>query len=227
MNKLRVVFLLALTVMLPEPGIGLNITSAVGRVYSNVAVKDVMPDGIRFSHASGAGFLAFRDLPESIQNQYGYDPAAEAEHVLKREREARMAKAIGAVRRAGFQADVKIFQITGAGALASGTYSKRVEYEETEYKTITRTVGLAAPGRPGTINERFPVRTVKKVRYERYSLGDTIFVIGVPEHLVDGDSYKTPLFPCGRFQYVNTLGVQKTVPQYATSPEEALLHLGP
>lgn len=129
-------------------------------------------------------------------------------------------KAIKAIRLTALKAIIDITQIVDDGALASGFYMKDVEYMETEYTIRTRTV-LAGPGQPGVIKERVPVRQVKKVRQERVSLGSVVFVAGIPNTLVDGELLATLLYPCGRYQYINTLGGQATVLRYATSLEIA------
>lgn len=129
-------------------------------------------------------------------------------------------RAISAIRLTALKAKINVIQIVDDGALASGFYIKDVVYMETEYTIKTRTV-LAGPGQPGVIKEKVPVRQVKKVRQEQISLGSLVYVAGIPNTLVDGDWAATLLYPCGRYQYINTLGGQATVLRYATSPEKA------
>jgi hypothetical protein len=55
-----------------------QITTADGRTYQNVSVQRVDPDGLLVSYqpqASGLGVakLKFRDLPDSVREQYKYD----------------------------------------------------------------------------------------------------------------------------------------------------------
>jgi hypothetical protein len=61
-----------------------QITTVDGTVYRDTARIRVYPDGILVSFQPepyGIGFakLKFRDLPESLQKQYGYDPRAAAD----------------------------------------------------------------------------------------------------------------------------------------------------
>lgn len=130
------------------------------------------------------------------------------------------ARAIKAIRLTALKAKINITQIIGTGALASGFYIKDVEYMEMEYGIKTRNV-LAGPGRSGVIRTKVPVGEVKKIKQKRVSLGNTVYVAGLPPDLVDGNWFVTLLYPCGRYQYINTLGGQATVSRYATSPELA------
>jgi len=62
-----------------------QITMRDGRILQQVAQLRVYPDGILVSYepaAGGLGFakLKFRDLPEDIQKQYGYDEKVAAEY---------------------------------------------------------------------------------------------------------------------------------------------------
>ena len=62
-----------------------QITTTDGTVYKHTAKLHVYPDGILVSyepapHGLGLAKLKFRDLPESLQKQYGYDPKAAAEY---------------------------------------------------------------------------------------------------------------------------------------------------
>ena len=57
-----------------------QITTISGRIYHNVSILDVEPDGLVVSYEPsppgiGMATLRFTDLPASLQTQYGYDPA--------------------------------------------------------------------------------------------------------------------------------------------------------
>ena len=54
---------------------GPSITTSDGRVYRNVTVTLVEPDGITVRHNSGVAKLLFSELPRDIQKEYDYDPA--------------------------------------------------------------------------------------------------------------------------------------------------------
>lgn len=213
--------ILALIVLVQNTSFSTNFTNIVGLVYSNVVIKGCQPDGIRVIHSKGVAFIPFESLPESVSMEYGYDPESKKAYLASREKAYRQSRALELIRKSKLKATIEIIQITGDGALASGFYMKDVEHMETEYKIRTRTV-LAGPGQPGVISERVPVREIKKVGRERVSLGRMVYVAGLPQNLVDGNWYSTFLYPCGRYQYINTLGGQATVLRYATSPEKAV-----
>lgn len=50
-----------------------SIIDLKGKIYKEVSVKGVDPDGIRIFHSGGATKLSFSDLSESLQKQFGYD----------------------------------------------------------------------------------------------------------------------------------------------------------
>lgn len=53
---------------------GMDISTVSGIIYSNATVTRVEPDGISIKYSGGISKLAFTNLPEPIQIQYGYDP---------------------------------------------------------------------------------------------------------------------------------------------------------
>ena len=88
--KIRIVTLLAALAFCQVVGAQTNarfpsqITTADGTLYRDTVKLKVYPDGILVSYQPepyGIGYarLKFRDLPESLQKQYGYDPKAAAE----------------------------------------------------------------------------------------------------------------------------------------------------
>ena len=61
-----------------------QITTSDGTLYKDVAKQRVDPDGILVSYQPGPGGLGlaklkFRELPEDLQKQYGYDPKSAGE----------------------------------------------------------------------------------------------------------------------------------------------------
>jgi hypothetical protein len=57
-----------------------EITTLNGLTYRAVKVTKVEPDGIRILHAGGAAKIKFRDLPQPLREQWGYDPFRAAEY---------------------------------------------------------------------------------------------------------------------------------------------------
>ena len=52
-----------------------DLTTRSGKTYKQARVFRVEPDGINYMFAGGMTKIAFDDLPEAVQKQYGYDPA--------------------------------------------------------------------------------------------------------------------------------------------------------
>ena len=71
---------------LPKPALetplGSNdLVATDGRVYRNVQVRKIEPDGLTIRHAAGLTKLTFPLLPESWQKKYEYDPRKAADYV--------------------------------------------------------------------------------------------------------------------------------------------------
>ncbi len=54
---------------------------------------------------------------------------------------------------------------------------------------------------------------------------EPVFVVGLPERVVDGDKWAGWLFPCGKYSYTTVAGGSKTVRKYATTAKVALEEL--
>jgi hypothetical protein len=87
MKILSLIMLLAFTLLslaMAETRFPTQITTTDGTVYRDTAKLKVYPDGLLVSYRpepSGFGVakLKFRELPEELQKQYGYDPKAAAD----------------------------------------------------------------------------------------------------------------------------------------------------
>ncbi len=51
-----------------------------GKTYQGVTIRKVEPDGLSILHAAGTAKVPFEKLPEELQEKYGYDATAAAEH---------------------------------------------------------------------------------------------------------------------------------------------------
>lgn len=51
-----------------------SLKSTEGREYKDVTIKEIHPNGIRISHATGAIRLPFNRLPEKLQQRFNFDP---------------------------------------------------------------------------------------------------------------------------------------------------------
>ena len=54
--------------------LAVDVTNDAGKVYKNVKVARVEPDGLNISHDGGIAKVFFWELPESVQQEYGYNP---------------------------------------------------------------------------------------------------------------------------------------------------------
>src|SRR5687768_3554944 len=66
-----------------------------GRIFSNVKVIAVEPDGLRLQHDAGVSKVSFAELPEPVRKNYPYDPEKAA--VYARAAEASNREALLAV----------------------------------------------------------------------------------------------------------------------------------
>jgi len=66
-----------------------DITTLDGKVYKEVSIR-AKPNGLEIVHSTGVAFVNFKNLPESVWKEFGYDPAkaAEYEEKLKEARKA-------------------------------------------------------------------------------------------------------------------------------------------
>lgn len=63
-----------------------DLTTTDGKLYKNVTVTKVEPDGLSISHETGTAKLLFTKLPEDLQRKHGYDPAKAEAFVQERNR---------------------------------------------------------------------------------------------------------------------------------------------
>lgn len=61
-----------------------SITLKDGRVLESPYVLDVKPNGLTIGYKTGCMFANFKNLPESVQKQYNYDPAAAEKYEQER-----------------------------------------------------------------------------------------------------------------------------------------------
>ncbi len=227
MNSLKIglrIFILVLSAFSAGRGYSRDLTNNNGKVYRQVTVLEVKPDGIKARWQNGGGFLRFSVLPDDVKREFGYDPDGEKQYMAEvevqqqnKEANAQRITQLVDIYKENKECALKVIQVTEGGALVSGKYYFEQEYEEPIYRTETRKQGMA-----GTlVSRQVLVRREKRTRLIWYDLPDVIFVVGVPSHVVDQDSYRATIYPCGRHQYVNVMGAQKTVERYALDPQVA------
>ncbi len=71
-----------------------DLTTNEGKIYKQVTVTKVEPDGLSIMHESGTAKVLFIELPEEMQRKHGYDPAKAEEHVRERNRKRAELEAI-------------------------------------------------------------------------------------------------------------------------------------
>lgn len=230
MNRRTILLIAAGLLATSIRAIAYDMTNTSGRVFANVKIMDSWPNGLKVMHSKGVEFIPFSELPEGVQREYEYDPEKEktfikdsAERKKRQAAQREEASLLDMINKAGKRATLRIIQMDDdCGALATGFYSEIMEYEETEYRTVTRKYGLGGSQIDNRVTTRIPVKKEKKKRESRYPLPERIYVMGLPSHLVDDDAFKTMIYPCGRYQYVTVLGSSATVERYATSSQRAL-----
>lgn len=54
----------------------ISLTTVTGKVYEEVTISKVDPDGLKIMHSGGIAKVKFSDLNTELQEKYGYDPSA-------------------------------------------------------------------------------------------------------------------------------------------------------
>jgi len=62
-----------------------DLTTTEGKVYKEVTIRKVEPDGLAIMHAEGLAKVPFTKLSAEIQKKHGYDPAKAKEFAEKQE----------------------------------------------------------------------------------------------------------------------------------------------
>lgn len=203
-------FLIALAVL---PAFAAEITNTSGKVFFNAQVKSVRPDGLNVSHSKGIAFLPFQELSDSMKAEYGYDAKKAAEfQKTKADQEAWLRTP-----KADWEAQHAIENIEREW---------KEEYEEEERsnaegRIVSLNIIQIVDG--GALSEITGVThgSGSNTEFRTIAQPKTVFVYGVPDTLVDGNSFSTFVYPCGRYQYVTVQGGQRTVERYATTRSAA------
>ena len=103
-----------------------------GYIFRHVEIRLAEPDGLTFRHDGGVTKLRFASLPETVRQQYGYDPKAAAKYQRDLAEERKRQKEDEAIRRAmskfdpqaqaaGVAEPISVFDVKTA-KLAKGEY---------------------------------------------------------------------------------------------------------
>lgn len=190
-----------------------RIETTVGKVYENVIVREIAPDGINITHSMGLARIPVEELPDQLKEQFGIKADANAEKAREeRERkfaETRTKRALAEKRRELEELErsltvpikIRALSITDGGVLGFPSHGRI-----TEDSHVNR-MGLK----------------IVEDTYIRWGLenDEPVFVRGV-DWMTDGDSSSMWAIPDGTFEYSAVSGAKKTVRAYrlAKSPEK-------
>ena len=73
-SVLFLALLLTITPVLAAPKNYGTITTRSGKSFHDCKIVRVYPDGVSFTHRTGAAKIAFKDLPASMRQEFRYDP---------------------------------------------------------------------------------------------------------------------------------------------------------
>lgn len=196
-----------------------------GKVFANVSIEKVEPDGITIMTDAGIEKLKFSELTPELQQRLGYDAAKAAD--FAKEQQAQQAQTSLQSRQwaaaeherqqAALQEQTAAQEVARGAAAAAGTaFTAKIQVIRTlpggvlaEVWALRPKVGYRQEGAtrvPITITEEVPVGS-----------GFVAGVLGV----ADDESYKMTLYPAGTYQYANGFGDLKTARAYATSARGA------
>jgi hypothetical protein len=184
-------------VVTPAPvapvGQGAEITDLTGKIYKNVTVRKVDPDGLLIAHSGGVKKLAFTELSEEFQAKYGYDPA-KAERFAKeqaalqaaarqqameqsriREEEAKKAREMAALLQSAVRIHFQITQVLDHGLIIWNLRDAKTEF--------------------------------LRVNPDRFDVAD-------------GERYNALVISNGTYEYESIVGVRKRVREWTFVPEK-------
>ena len=122
--------------------LAVDMTDNAGKVYKNAKVTRVEPDGLNISHSGGVAKLFFWELPESVQQQYGYNPtnaAAYEQQIIaaqRKEYEIEKAQEIAADQEVYSNQQPQVAAAVNAPVDGSALHHHHVE-KATKSKTVT------------------------------------------------------------------------------------------
>jgi hypothetical protein len=204
-----------------------SLTNISGRVYERVEIRNVRPDGIEIRHAKGLAFLSFKELPHEVRSAHNYNPSAAADYQRQLEAQRRAARelhrsqaqsqarlqSVASVESLGLDATLTVISVNADGYLATGHAVVTHEHQVADRPAPERGNKSALQPAPRVFTVARPVSQ---------SLGDAVFIHAPNAPVVDGETVTARIYLCGRYQYVNVLGGQRTVHAYALDPAAAI-----
>lgn len=188
-----------------------------GKTYVGVTIRKIEPDGISIMHESGTAKVKFSEMEEEVRKQFGYDPAAAAEHaalVAEARREAALREA---ARREAYQEKIR-----------DAAFKELLRKAGREvWLEVIQNAGDYSLCRWGEI-EKFPVmdhsglspkiKGYSKAKGEEQETWIAVYGLG---GVVDKDEWIGTLYPAGNVSYESVGGGGRTVSAWATTVEAA------
>lgn len=202
-----------------------------GKTYQGVTIRKVEPDGLSILHAAGTAKVPFEKLPEELQEKYGYDATAAAEH-RKQAAEAQR-KQDAAERAAGEKRKKEAAK--AAMAEADKGFAEKVEKAAKMMRVgafkNTR-LGLAGDIYVGAltterVRSTLGSTTGHKPVWEFRGLGIQGIIAGTKDATVETEAgspvilWEGKAWRIGMIEYLGTKGMMMTVPLFTASEKEA------
>ena len=200
-----------------------DLTTVSGKTYKQARVFRVEPDGINYAFAGGIVKIAFEDLPATVQNQYGYDPAkakafTDQDAVAQAQAAAEGAQAL----RAAQQRERQV-QIANAKDVSA---DKKKQQEEADRLHWKQKLGAQGEHIKAKVQRMFDDGALVsyRVRIGLYNWpsddrDDWIYIRGIPMNVADGDTWEGDVFPSGTFQPTGAGGT--TYHEFCVSLDQA------
>ncbi len=201
-----------------------SLTTTDGKTYTNITIKRSDPSGIDIVYSAGAVHLLFANLPKEIQDKYGYDPAKAQAFLAQKAVESQNANAElqnqlidqenqQLLMKSAFRIYGKVDQFTPDGSLCHCSV--------VNYVTVTRTAYVSDNDPIALAKQRIQVE-VKETVPQVSSFQEMVWVTGLPNSLVDGDTWNDLAWPIGNYSYTTVMGGTAKVRAFTTDPVTAL-----
>lgn len=213
--------LAVLLLLLPVLACADDLVTTTGEAFKNCRITRAEPDGLVVRHSKGITKIPFENLSTNLQQQYHYDAnkaQAYQTDVQRQRTEANRSRAVdSALKDTCIQAMLEIVQVIDDNVALARVYYQTEEDRHCEV-TEQKPVGLR---RADGQQYKTTVRTQTRHEKVTHELPDLVCVAGIPGHLVDRDTYRTPIYYAGTYSYEAVTGAKRTVALYATSTDLA------
>jgi hypothetical protein len=208
-----------------------DITTIKGKIYSDIVVQRVEPDGITIKHTAGFGKLFFSELSPETQQKYGYDPEKHRQYYDAKQIQAANAELIRMLDGIAIDVNAKLSQVLDDGSLAYITVYNTFVYtndvtdthagSRTSYNPLTGGTTKMPSGSQGSV-----VRSEVKSITSKSEREEPVFIVGLSSGYVDGESWSGRIYPIGTYNYTTVQGAPKKIKKYTLSRSTALKFYG-